>query len=44
MLVGNNLGCKCSFASKEMLFSELDEQAKKKKTDLFSPDSDKHHL
>lgn len=29
--VGNNFRWKCSFASKEMLFSDLDEQGKKKK-------------
>lgn len=47
--VGNNFGCKCSFPSKEMLFSDLDEREKKEKPktkqpNLFSPDLGKHHL
>lgn len=42
MVVGNNLGCKYRFASKGMLFSELDEQVKK--TDFFSRELQKHHL
>lgn len=51
--VGNNLGCKCSFASKEMLFSvgwtrkkekRQQKPKQKKQSDLFSPNLGKHHL